>query len=176
MKGQSLNEPLGDLPPLLTISLPSAGRQAQPVLFHSITFSEAFSTCLLHTNKLIINEDTNWGLFPWKLLQLCPYPRFTGAHQPAFLSAPSLCLCLAGAALPVPNAHSASDPELLLTCAKPIMSTCMCLCAWALTQAQEREQGSFIHWRISLFPLDGSDLTCMCFRQKYPQNHTMGCL
>lgn len=64
VKGQSLNEPLRDLPQLLRVSLPSAGREAQPVLFHSITFSKAFSTCLPHTNKLIINEDTNWGLFP----------------------------------------------------------------------------------------------------------------
>lgn len=58
----------------------------------------------------------------------------------------------------------ASDAELLLTCAKPTVS--MCLCAWALTQAQERELGSFIHWRISLFPLDGSDLIPACVSLK----------
>lgn len=64
VKGQSLNDPLGDLPQLLTMSLPSAGREAQPMLFHSIASFRCLCACLLHTNKPIIGEDTNWGLFP----------------------------------------------------------------------------------------------------------------
>lgn len=124
------------------------------MLFHSITSSQAFSACLLHTNKLIINEDTNWGLFPWKILQPCPSPRLFHRYTSACISfcAFSLCLCLAGAELPVPAAHSShfrSRPAADLC--KGSQCPHACPCVHGLLHKPSKELGSFIHSFIGEF-------------------------
>lgn len=57
VKGQSLNEPLWDLPRLLTILSNSSGRESQPSLFHSITFFH----CLFRLSRLLVpHKQTNY--------------------------------------------------------------------------------------------------------------------
>lgn len=108
VKGQSFNEPLWDLPQLLTISLQliRQGIAALAISLHHflpLLFPPEPPACS-HTNQPIIDEDTNWVLFPGKLLQPHTYPKFYRNTSTSI----SLCLfslhsCLVHAELHIHN-------------------------------------------------------------------------
>lgn len=103
VKGQSLNEPLWDLPQLLTISLQliRQGIAALAVSLHHfppLPFPPEPPARSTQTNQLSMKIQIG-SLFLESSFSLALTPGFTDTHQPAFLSASSHSVCLAHAEL-----------------------------------------------------------------------------
>lgn len=123
VKGQSLNEPLWDLPQLLTISLQliRQGIAALAVSLHHflpLPFPPEPPARSTQTNQLSIKVQIG-SLFLESSFSLALTPGFTDTHQPVFLSASSPSVSV----LHVPNyaftiKHTPSYPDLVLTCTK----------------------------------------------------------
>ena len=169
VKGQSLNEPLWDLPQLLTIFLQliRQGIAALAVSLHHflpLPFPPEPPARSAQTNQLSTKIQIG-SLFLESSFSLALTPGFTGTHQHAFLSASSRSVSV----LYMLNyifiiTHTPSYPDLVLTCTekKKSVSTCMCLCTCALMKAHERELGC-----ENFFVSVGGHLTCICLRKKY---------
>lgn len=144
VKGQSLNEPLWDLPQLLTISLQliRQGIAALAVSLHHflpLPFPPEPPARSTQTNQLSMKIQIG-SFFPKSSFSLALTPSFTGGHQPAFLSASSHPVSV----LHMPNyiftiKHAPSYPDLVLTCTKKNQYPHACACVCVLLQKRIRE-------------------------------------
>lgn len=103
VKGQSLNEPLWDLPQLLTISLPliRQGSAAHAVSLHHFFPMPFPPACSTQTNQLSMKTQT--GAFFLESSSSLALTQVSQVPINFHFFLPLLCLCLAGAELPVPN-------------------------------------------------------------------------
>ena len=143
VKGQSLNEPLWDLPQLLTISLQliRQGIAALAVSLHHflpLPFPPEPPARSTQTNQLSMKIQIG-SFFLESSFSLALIPGFTDTHQPALLSASSRSVSV----VRVPNygftiKHTPSYPDLVLTCTKKIsirMHMLVCMCSYNMKES-----------------------------------------
>lgn len=134
VKGQSLNEPLWDLPQLLTISLQliRQGIAALAVSLHHflpLPFPPEPPARSTQTNQLSIKIQIG-SLFLESSFSPALTPGFTDTRQPVFLSG----LHMLNYAFKI--RHTPSYPDLVLTCTKKItihMHVLVCVCSYKST-------------------------------------------